>query len=102
MIMVSLIPVKSMKFLLKIIIRQAILIVHVSLDHNVFYGTLGQSRNYTISYKLKDGVTIEQLQRELSDRLTFSSWLETDYLDSRDNGSANNRLMVHMRVPMSI
>ncbi|MCI2802225.1 putative Ig domain-containing protein, partial [Staphylococcus lugdunensis] len=64
-----------------------------SLDHNVFYGTLGQSRNYTISYKLKDGVTIEQLQRELSDRLTFSSWLETDYLDSRDNGSANNRLM---------
>ena len=31
MIMVSLIPVKSMKFLLKIIIRQAILIVHVGV-----------------------------------------------------------------------
>ncbi|MCE5098191.1 putative Ig domain-containing protein, partial [Staphylococcus devriesei] len=63
-----------------------------SLDRNVFYGTLGQSRSYTIAYKLKSGYNLTDLAAQLSDRETFQSWIETDYLDSNDNGAANKRL----------
>ncbi|PTK82728.1 YSIRK signal domain/LPXTG anchor domain surface protein [Staphylococcus haemolyticus] len=64
-----------------------------SLDRNVFYGTLGQSRSYTISYKLKSGYTLENLASQLSDRETFNSWLVSDYLDSNDNGAVNKRIL---------
>ncbi|BBD91248.1 putative Ig domain-containing protein [Staphylococcus caprae] len=64
-----------------------------SLDRNIFYGALGQSRNYTIQYKLKSGYTLESIASQISDRETFQSWIETDYLDTADNGSANKRLL---------
>ncbi|MGV3274772.1 Ig-like domain-containing protein, partial [Staphylococcus sp. 11261D007BR] len=77
----------------------------LALDSNVFYGALGQSRNYTISYGLKDGVTMSEIARNINEesltstdaRTQFSSWLESDYLDSRvfgkqDGGSAHKRI----------
>ncbi|MGX0911478.1 putative Ig domain-containing protein, partial [Staphylococcus caprae] len=64
-----------------------------SLDRNIFYGALGQSRNYTIQYKLKSGYTLESIASQISDRETFQSWIETDYLDTADNGAANKRLL---------
>ncbi|TGE11103.1 putative Ig domain-containing protein, partial [Staphylococcus petrasii] len=67
--------------------------VRDSLDHNIFYGTLGQSRSFTISYKLKNGYTLENIASQLSDKETFVSWLETDYLDSVDKGAPNKRLL---------
>ena len=39
-----------------------------SLDRNIFYGALGQSRNYTIQYKLKSGYTLESIASQISDR----------------------------------
>ncbi|WP_301555523.1 putative Ig domain-containing protein [Staphylococcus epidermidis] len=63
-----------------------------SLDKNVFFGTLGQSRSYTISYKLKDGYTLESVASKVSARETFDSWMEVDYLDSYDSGAPNKRL----------
>ncbi|REI28098.1 hypothetical protein DOS79_06980, partial [Staphylococcus felis] len=76
------------------------------LDANVFYGTLGQSRAYTISYKLKNGVTMEQIAKQVNQnatttseaRLNFASWLESDYLDKRvigksDGGAPHNRIL---------
>ncbi|MGC9678537.1 Ig-like domain-containing protein, partial [Staphylococcus warneri] len=64
-----------------------------NLDRNIFYGTLGQSRSYTIQYKLKDGYNLENLASQLSDRETFQSWMETDYLNTIDNGTVNKRLL---------
>ncbi|MDH8977567.1 putative Ig domain-containing protein [Staphylococcus epidermidis] len=64
-----------------------------SLDRNVFFGTLGQSRSYTISYKLKDGYTLESIASKVSARETFDSWMEVDYLDSYDSGTPNKRLL---------
>ncbi|RIM49737.1 putative Ig domain-containing protein, partial [Staphylococcus capitis] len=64
------------------------------LDRNVFYGTLGQSRSYTLSYSLLPGVTLEKIAEDLNEstedaRLDFSSWLEADYVDNRTVGSDN-------------
>ncbi|MGS0665578.1 YSIRK-type signal peptide-containing protein, partial [Staphylococcus arlettae] len=64
------------------------------LDRNVFYGTLGQSRSYTLSYSLLPGVTLEKIAEDLNEstedaRLDFSSWLEADYVDNRLVGSDN-------------
>ena len=64
-----------------------------SLDKNVFFGTLGQSRSYTISYKLKDVYTLESVASKVSARETFDSWMEVDYLDSYDSGAPNKRLL---------
>ncbi|MBU5272524.1 putative Ig domain-containing protein [Staphylococcus caprae] len=64
-----------------------------SLDRNIFYGTLGQSRSYTIQYKLKSGYTLDSIASQISDRETFQSWIETDYLDTTDNGEPNKRLL---------
>ncbi|WP_141764450.1 putative Ig domain-containing protein, partial [Staphylococcus sp. HMSC62A08] len=64
-----------------------------SLDKNIFYGTLGQSRSYTIQYKLKSGYTLDSIASQISDRETFQSWIETDYLDTTDNGEPNKRLL---------
>ena len=54
----------------------------------IFYGTLGSSRQYTISYKLRDDVTLERFARELNEyvktekkRVLFEHWLEADYLN---------------------
>ena len=55
------------------------------------FGTLGQSRSYTISYKLKMA-TLESIASKVSTRETFDSWMEVDYLDSYDSGAPNKRL----------
>ena len=54
----------------------------------IFFGTLGSSRQYTISYKLRDDVTLERFARELNEyvktekkRVLFEHWLEADYLN---------------------
>ena len=54
----------------------------------IFFGTLGSSRQYTISYKLRDEVTLERFARELNEyvktekkRVLFEHWLEADYLN---------------------
>ena len=47
-----------------------------SLDKNIFYGALGQSRSYTIQYKLKSGYTLDSIASQISDRETFQSWIE--------------------------
>lgn len=39
--------------------------VRGELDANVFFGTLGQRRSYTIKYKLKDGVTNEEFAKRI-------------------------------------
>ncbi|PTH12941.1 hypothetical protein BU607_10280 [Staphylococcus auricularis] len=64
------------------------------LDRNVFYGALGQSRSYTLSYSLLPGITLEKIAKDLNEstedaRLDFSSWLEADYVDNRSAGSDN-------------
>ncbi|WP_218084104.1 putative Ig domain-containing protein [Staphylococcus epidermidis] len=64
-----------------------------NLDKNAFFGPLGQSRSYTISYKLKDGYTLESIASKVSARETFDSWMEVDYLDSYDSGAPNKRLL---------
>ena len=56
------------------------------------FGTLGQSRSYTISYKLKMA-TLESVASKVSARETFDSWMEVDYLDSYDSGAPNKRLL---------
>ena len=62
----------------------------------IFYGTLGSSRQYTISYKLRDDVTLEQFARELNEyvktekkRVLFEHWLEADYLNE------SNQTLIH-------
>ncbi|WP_018142775.1 Rib/alpha-like domain-containing protein [Alloscardovia criceti] len=54
--------------------------------NDVFWGTLGQPRSYTISYKLKDGVslkefteTVKKLVQEDGKTLNFQSDLVADY-----------------------
>lgn len=56
--------------------------------NDIFWGTLGQSRNYTISYKLRDDVTLAQFAKEMNDyveaknaRVLFEHWMEADYLN---------------------
>ena len=56
--------------------------------NEIFWGTLGQSRNYTIAYKLRDDVTLERFAREMNDyvktknaRVLFEHWMEADYLN---------------------
>lgn len=74
-----------------------------SNNDQIFWGTLGQSRNYTISYKVKEGVSLAEFSRVLNDyitqhneRMLFSSWLEADYLDNegskKDGGAAPKQL----------
>jgi len=60
---------------------------------DIFFGTLGQSRNYTISYKLKDGVSLKDFTKALNELVEknqklplFESWLESDYIDMDDPG----------------
>ena len=71
--------------------------------NQIFWGILGQSRSYTISYKVKEGVSLEAFSRALNDyitqhneRMLFSSWLEADYLDNegtkKDGGAAPRQL----------
>lgn len=67
--------------------------------NQVFWGTLGQSRSYTIYYKLKDGVSLADFAQAMNDyiaqnnkRLLFSHWIEADYLNDRDGGAAPKQL----------
>ena len=62
----------------------------------VFWGTLGQSRNYTISYKLKDGVSVADFAKAMNEyikqknsRILFEHWLVADYLNE------SNQNIVH-------
>ena len=59
--------------------------------NEIFWGTLGQSRDYTITYKLKDNVSIADFARAMNDyiqeknaRILFDHWLEADYLNDSD------------------
>ena len=80
------------------------------LNSRVFEGTLGQSRTYTISYKLKEGTkqkdVLEAIAREYGSgnaRMLFESWLESDFVDYEgstsvvkpysDNGEPTRRLI---------
>ena len=71
----------------------------------IFFGALGQSRNYTISYKLKDSVTLSDFARAANEYIEknqqsflFDSWMEADYLNTKqgistnDNGDAPKQL----------
>ena len=56
--------------------------------NDIFWGTLGQSRNYTISYQLKDGVSVADFAKAMNDyvqkqqaRVLFDHWMEADYLN---------------------
>ena len=67
--------------------------------NEIFWGTLGQSRSYTISYKLRNDVTLEQFAREMNDyvtaknaRVLFEHWMEADYLNARDGGATPQQL----------
>ena len=64
--------------------------------NDIFWGTLGQSRNYTISYKLRDDVTLAQFAKEMNDyveaknaRVLFEHWMEADYLNE------SNQTVIH-------
>ena len=67
--------------------------------NDIFYGTLGQSRNYTIFYQLKDDVDLTEFANAMNDyieknnrRVLFSHWLTADYLDERDGGADPQQL----------
>ncbi|AVP36287.1 Ig-like domain-containing protein [Staphylococcus felis] len=79
--------------------------VRTELNSKVFFGLLGQSRAYTIAYKLRDDMNMEDVVEQINKnhptsseaRLSFASWLESDYLDSRilgkkDGGAPHERL----------
>ena len=83
--------------------------VRSTLDSQVFYGTLGQRRSYTIEYKLKSNVTNQDFAKALNDYITannqqlnFESWLTADFVDSTpaffhgirkpDGGKPNKRI----------
>lgn len=64
--------------------------------NDIFWGTLGQSRNYTISYKLRNDVTLDRFAKELNDyvktkneRVLFEHWMEADYLNQ------SNQTVIH-------
>lgn len=64
--------------------------------NEIFWGTLGQSRNYTITYKLKNGVNIADFAKAMNDyiqekkaRILFDHWLEADYLNE------SNQNLIH-------
>ncbi|MFO3687999.1 Ig-like domain-containing protein [Staphylococcus felis] len=79
--------------------------VRTELNSKVFFGLLGQSRAFTIAYKLRDDMNMEDVVEQINKnhptsseaRLSFASWLESDYLDSRilgkkDGGAPHERL----------
>ncbi len=79
-----------------------------SNTNDIFWGTLGQSRSYTISYKLKDGVTLKDFTDKVNDLVTnkgqqlyFESSMAADYqnkyiagglLGKADNGAPFQQL----------
>ncbi|MCZ0726061.1 putative Ig domain-containing protein [Aerococcus kribbianus] len=80
--------------------------VRFNLDRDVFYGTLGQSRSYTIYYPLRKDVNLGAFAEQVNDivrknnnQLYFRSWLESDYLDDApvftygDNGKPTRQLV---------
>ncbi|MDO4662911.1 MAG: InlB B-repeat-containing protein, partial [Tissierellia bacterium] len=60
--------------------------------NQIFWGTLGQSRNFVIQYGIKNGIKKQEFAKALNDyikehgQITFESWFEVDYLDSKDKG----------------
>ena len=84
--------------------------VRSTLDSQVFYGTLGQRRSYTIEYKLKSSVTNQQFAEALNNyintngkQLNFESWLTADFVDStnafrgirKPDGGKPNKIVQH-------
>ena len=84
--------------------------VRNKLDSQVFYGTLGQRRSYTIEYKLKSNVTNQQFAEALNNyintngqQLNFESWLTADFVDStsafpnirKADGGKPNKIVQH-------
>lgn len=66
-----------------------------NLDKTVFYGVLGQSRNYTIEYTLKKDKTskefvetIVKYVQEHNQQVEFISWMEADKLAWAEKGNA--------------
>ncbi|MFP7666056.1 MAG: Ig-like domain-containing protein, partial [Corynebacterium pyruviciproducens] len=53
--------------------------------NDIAWGTLGQSRPFTIQYKLKDGA-MEAMQSPEGGRLDFASWINVDLPDGTDKG----------------
>ena len=53
---------------------------------DVTYGVLGQSRQMTIKYKLKDGA-LEGIQKATGGYVDFASWINADLFDKRDGGA---------------
>ncbi|WAW15371.1 YSIRK-type signal peptide-containing protein [Peptostreptococcus equinus] len=82
--------------------------VRTELDKNVFYGALGQSKSYTIKYKLKDGLSNQEFAKKLNEyiitnnnQINFESWLTADFVDTTnsflnirkpDGGKTNKRI----------
>ncbi|MCE4958060.1 putative Ig domain-containing protein, partial [Macrococcoides caseolyticum] len=70
--------------------------VRDSLDDDVFFGTLGQSRSYTLQYSLKDGVSLFDVAAALNasgnTQLNFTSWATSDYLNTIDGDAVNKRI----------
>ena len=63
--------------------------VRDTLAKQVFKGVTGQSRSYTIEYKLKSNVSNQEFAKALNeyittnnDQLNFESWLTADFVDS--------------------
>ena len=63
--------------------------VRDTLAKQVFKGVTGQSRSYTIEYKLKSSVSNQEFAKALNeyittnnDQLNFESWLTADFVDS--------------------
>ncbi|WBW49529.1 Rib/alpha-like domain-containing protein [Peptoniphilus equinus] len=83
--------------------------VRSELDSKVFYGALGQSRNYTIRYGLKPEVTNLEFAEALNEYITtndsqliFESWQTADFLNQvnsfpninkPDGGKPNKRIL---------
>ena len=66
-----------------------------NLDYSVFWGVLGQSRNYTIEYKLRDDKSSKEFVeaivkyiQENNKQVEFTSWMEGDYVEWAEKGDA--------------
>ena len=71
--------------------------------NEIFWGTLGQSRSYTIAYPLKKDVALTDFAKAMNDyikkhneRMRFEHWVVSDYLDENtstgDGGAAPKRI----------
>ena len=64
--------------------------------NDIFWGALGQSRDYTIEYQLKDDVNLANFSKAMNEyiqkhqkRILFDHWMEADYLNE------SNQMLIH-------